>query len=161
LIDTLISRLGRAAAWLNLLLVAVVITQVVLRYGFHRGLVPLEELMWHLYATAFMFGFSYALVRDAHVRVDLLHGRWPARSRARVEIAGILLLLLPFAFVIFHHSLDWVASSWRLGESSQNPTGLPYRWLIKGVIPVSFGLLLLAALSRLWRELPVALGRGR
>ena len=161
MIDTLISRLGRAAAWLNLLLVVVVITQVVLRYGFHRGLVPLEELMWHLYATAFMFGFSYALVRDAHVRVDLLHGRWPARSRARVEIAGILLLLLPFAFVIFHHSLDWVASSWRLGESSQNPTGLPYRWLIKGVIPVSFGLLLLAALSRLWRELPVALGRGR
>lgn len=161
MIDTLISRLGRAAAWLNLLLVAVVITQVVLRYGFHHGLVPLEELMWHLYATAFMFGFSYALVRDAHVRVDLLHGRWSARTRAWVEIAGILLLLLPFAFVIFHHSLEWLASAWRLGESSQNPTGLPYRWLIKGVIPVSFGLLLLAALSRLWRELPVALGRDR
>lgn len=159
MIDTLITRLGRAAAWLNLLLVAVVIGQVVLRYGFNRGLVPLEELMWHLYATAFMLGFSYALVRDAHVRVDLLHGRWSARARARVEIAGILLLLLPFAFAIFHHSLEWVASSYRLGESSENPTGLPYRWLIKGVIPVSFGLLLLAALSRLWRELPVALGR--
>jgi TRAP-type mannitol/chloroaromatic compound transport system permease small subunit len=159
--DTLISRLGRAAAWLNLLLVVVVLSQVVLRYGFHHGLVPLEELMWHLYATAFMFGFSYALVRDAHVRVDLLHGRWSARTRAWVEIAGILCLLLPFAFVIFHHSLDWVAASYRLGESSQNPTGLPYRWLIKGVIPASFGLLLLAALSRLWHELPVALGRDR
>ena len=159
LIDTLISRIGRAAAWLNLLLVAVVILQVVLRYGFHHGLVPLEELMWHLYATLFMLGFSYALVCDAHVRVDLLHGRWSARTRARVEIAGILLLLLPFAFVIFDHSLAWVAESYRLGESSQNPTGLPYRWLIKSVIPAGFGLLLLAALSRLWRELPVALGR--
>lgn len=160
MIDSLITRVGRAAAWLNLLLVAVVITQVVLRYGFHHGLVPLEELMWHLYATAFMLGFSYALVRDAHVRVDLLHDRWSARTRARVEIAGILFLLLPFAFVVFDHSLAWVAESWRLGEASENPTGLPYRWLIKGVIPASFGLLLLAAFSRLWRELPVALGRG-
>ena len=159
MIDTLITRLGRVAAWLNLLLVAVVITQVVLRYGFHHGLVPLEELMWHLYATSFMLGFSYALVRDAHVRVDLFHGRWSARTRARVEIAGILLLLLPFAFVIFDQSLAWVAESYRLGEASENPTGLPYRWLIKGVIPASFGLLLLAALSRLWRELPVAFGR--
>lgn len=159
MIDAFISRLGRAVAWLNLLLVAVVIAQVVLRYGFHHGLVPLEELMWHLYATAFMCGFSYALVRDAHVRVDLLHSRWSARTRARMEVAGILLLLLPFAFVLFHQSLDWVAVSYRLGESSQNPTGLPYRWLIKAVIPLSFGLLLLAALSRLWREWPIAVGR--
>jgi TRAP-type mannitol/chloroaromatic compound transport system permease small subunit len=159
LLDTWIARIGRAATWLNLLLVVVVLTQVILRYGFNRGLVPLEELMWHLYATAFMLGLSYALVRDAHVRVDLLHGRWSPAVRARVELVGLCCLLLPFAFVLFHHSLDWVATSWRLGESSANPTGLPYRWLIKSVIPVSFGLLVLAALSRLWQQLPVALGR--
>lgn len=161
MLDTLISRIGRAAAWLNLLLVLVVMAQVVLRYGFNRGLVPLEELMWHLYAAAFMLGLSYALVRDAHVRVDLLHDRWSPSARAWVEIAGILCLLLPFAFVIWHQSLDWVATSWRLGESSTSPTGLPYRWAIKAVIPLSFTLLLLAALGRLWRQLPIALGRRR
>jgi TRAP-type mannitol/chloroaromatic compound transport system permease small subunit len=161
LLDTLITRIGRAAAWLNLLLVLVVMAQVVLRYGFNRGLVPLEELMWHLYATAFMLGLSYALVRDAHVRVDLLHDRWSPRARAWVEIAGILCLLLPFAFVIWHQSLDWVATSWRLGESSTSPTGLPYRWAIKAVIPLGFTLLLLAALGRLSRQLPIALGRRR
>ncbi len=159
MLDAFICRIGRFAAWLNALLVAVVLVQVVLRYGFHRGLVPLEELMWHLYATAFMLGLSYALVRDAHVRVDLLHGRWSPRRRATVEVLGILLLLLPFAATLFHQSLDWVASAYRLGESSENPTGLPYRWVIKAVIPIGFGLLLLAALSRLWRQLRVAMGR--
>lgn len=157
--DALVIKIGRFAAWLNLLLVAVVVVQVVLRYGFHHGLVPLEELMWHLYATAFMFGLSYALVRDAHVRVDLLYGGWSARTRAWVEIGGIILLLLPFVAVIFHQSLAWVGSAFRLGESSQNPTGLPFRWLIKAVIPVAFGLLLVATVSRLLRVLSVALGR--
>lgn len=159
MINGFITRIGRTAAWLNLILVGVVITQVVLRYGFNRGLVPLEELMWHLYATAFMLAMSYALVRDAHVRVDLLYGQWSRRTQAWVEVVGLLFLLLPFCFVLFHQSLDWVASAYRLGEASQNPTGLPYRWLVKAVIPISFGLLLLAALSRLWRELDVALRR--
>ncbi|MCP4241518.1 MAG: C4-dicarboxylate ABC transporter, partial [bacterium] len=74
------------------------------------------------------------------------------------DITGILFLLLPFAWVIFHHSLDWVSASYRVGEASENPTGLPYRWLIKGVIPLSFFLLLLAALSRLARKVRVFFG---
>lgn len=157
MIDRFILHLGRAAAWLNLLLVAVILLQVVLRYVFHNGQVALEELMWHLYATAFMLGLSYALVTDQHVRVDLLHERLSVRARAWVEVLGIVFLLLPFAWVVFDHSLDWLAASYRVNESSENPTGLPYRWLIKSLVPASFGLLLLAAISRLWRQLRVAL----
>lgn len=160
MIDHLILRIGRLAAWLNLLLVGVILLQVVLRYVFHNGQVVLEELMWHLYATAFMLGLSYALVTDQHVRVDLLHERLSQRARAWVEVAGILFLLLPFAWVVFDHSLTWLAASFHANESSENPTGLPYRWLIKSVLPLSFGLLLLAALSRLWRQLRLALRGG-
>lgn len=157
MIDRLLIRLGHAAAWLNLLLVLVILSQVILRYVFHSGQVALEELMWHLYAAAFMLGLSYALVTDRHVRVDLVHDRLPPRVQAWIEVLGITFLLLPFAWVVFDHSLDWVAASWRVDESSENPTGLPYRWLIKSVIPLSFGLLLLAALSRLLRQLRIAL----
>lgn len=157
MIDRLLIRLGHAAAWLNLLLVLVILLQVVLRYVFHNGQVALEELMWHLYATAFMLGLSFALVSDQHVRVDLVHDRLSPRSRAWVEVFGIAFLLLPFAWVVFDHSLDWLAASYRVNESSENPTGLPYRWLIKSVIPLSFGLLLLAAVSRLLRQLRQAI----
>jgi len=60
-LDSLVLRVGRTLAWANLLLIGVILTQVVLRYGFHHGLAPLEELMWHLYALAAMVGKSAAM----------------------------------------------------------------------------------------------------
>ena len=153
----LLLAVGRAAAWLNLALLAVILLQVVLRHVFNRGLVPLEELTWHLYAAAFMLGLGYVLLEDRHVRVDILSARFSARGRALVEVLGILFLLLPFAWVIMDHSMDWVAAAWRVNESSENPTGLPWRWLIKSVIPLSFALLLLGALLRLVRQLRILL----
>ena len=114
--------------------------------------VPLEELMWHLYAVAFLFSISYAMVRDQHIRVDVLHERFSPRTRQLVEIVGIVLLLLPFLVVTIDHSIDWVRTSYQFSESSENPTGLPYRWLIKSMLPLSLGLLLLAAVSRLLQQ---------
>ena len=108
-----------------------------MRYGFNHGLVPLEELMWHFYAVAFMFGMAYAITKDTHIRVDLVHMKLPRPAPQHIiEILGILLLLMPFLWIIFHHSLEWVAESYRLDESPQTP-GLPHRWIIKSVIPLS------------------------
>ena len=158
-IDTLVRHIGGVVAWLNLLLVGVILVQVVLRYVFHHGLVALEELMWHLYGAAFMFGLSYALVSDEHVRVDLLRDRFPPRFKAAVEVFGLLFLLLPLVLVVVLHSIDWIALSWRLDEASVNPGGLPHRWLIKAVIPMAMGLLGLAACARLLRQLGILFGR--
>lgn len=151
-IDTFILNTGQWIAWCYGILVAVIILQVVLRYGFANGLVVLEELEWHLYAVGVMFGVSYAQATNSHIRVDLFHNRLRKRTQRIFEIAGILLLLMPFILVIFIHSLDFVADSYRIGERSDAPTGLPLRWLIKGVIPASFLLLFAAAMSRLIRE---------
>ncbi len=150
-LDALIRGIGRVVAWVNVLLIGVILLQVLLRYGFNRGMVPLEELQWHLYALAVMVGLSFGVTGDSHIRVDILHQRFSARIQSWIELLGILFLLLPFLWVIFAHSLDWVAVSFRVGESSENPTGLPYRWLIKSVIPVSFLLLFLAAMARALR----------
>ena len=70
-IDRFIQAIGRVIWWANGLLIAVIIAQVVLRYGFGRGLVVFEELQWHLYALAVMMGVSFALTNDAHIRVDV------------------------------------------------------------------------------------------
>jgi len=158
-LDDAIRAIGHVFCWANAVLVAVIILQVVLRYGFHSGLVIFEELQWHLYAIGVMFGISYAQVNDSHIRVDVLHMRFSDRTKRIVEIIGILLFVLPFVYVVFVHSLDFVADSWRTSERSDAPLGLPARWAIKSVIPISFGLLGLAAISRLIRD-TVVLARG-
>lgn len=155
-----VRAIGHVAAWANFILIGIILTQVVLRYGFNHGLVPLEELMWHFYAVALMFGLSYAITNDTHIRVDLLHMSLSPKARHIIEILGILFLLMPFVWVIFHHSLGWVAQSYAVGESSQNPTGLPYRWIIKSVIPISFFMLFIAALARLIRSVLLLRHKG-
>lgn len=152
-IDQFILASGRIFSWAYAALIAVIITQVSLRYGFSKGMVIFEELQWHLYAIAVMFGVSYAHVLDAHIRVDLFHMRMRTKTKRIWEILGTLFLLMPFIFVVFVHSLDFVADSWRINERSDAPAGLPWRWAIKAVIPLSFGYLFLAAVSRLIREI--------
>ncbi len=144
--------IAETTAWLNVLLIGIILVQVVMRYGFHHGLVPLEELMWHCYAVAFMFGIAYAITNDTHIRVDLVHMKLPERTRHVIEILGILMLLMPFLWVVFDHSLDWVADAYRVDEGSTSPQGLPHRWMIKSVIPIAFLLMFLAALARLIQE---------
>ncbi len=158
-LDSLIRNIGHIVMWSNVILIAVIILQVTLRYGFGRGLVVLEELQWHLYAIGIMFGASYAQMMDSHIRVDIIHARLSDKWKIRWDLFGTIFLLLPFIFVIFHQSLDFLAESYRLGERSDAPLGLPFRWAIKAVIPISFALLGVATISRAIR-LITNLGRA-
>jgi TRAP-type mannitol/chloroaromatic compound transport system permease small subunit len=151
-LDGLIRRTGHVICWVYAALVLVIILQVVMRYGFGGGKIVLEELQWHLYAIGVMFGVAYAQANDAHIRVDLLHMRLSRKWQRIWEVIGILVLVIPFIYVVFVNSLDFVATSYGVNERSDAPLGLPYRWAIKAVIPLSFGLLGLAVLSRLVRE---------
>jgi TRAP-type mannitol/chloroaromatic compound transport system permease small subunit len=150
-LDAIIRNVGHFVMWTNVILIFVIILQVVLRYGFGHGLVILEELQWHLYALGIMFGASYAQMLDSHIRVDIIHARLSEKWRLRWDLFGIVVLLLPFIAIIFHQSLDFVHEAWRVNERSDAPLGLPWRWAIKSVIPISFGLLGVATVSRALR----------
>lgn len=159
-IDSFVRYTGSFLCWSNGLLVVVIITQVTLRYGFSAGQVWMEELQWHLYAIGVMFGVAYAQATDSHIRVDVVAMQLSKTALRVWEIFGILVFVFPFVFVVFYHSLDFVAESWRLGERSDAPLGLPFRWAIKAVIPLSFALLGLAALSRLVRDFVLLVRRA-
>ena len=134
------------ATWI--ILVGIILANVVMRYFLGGSIVVLEELQWHLYAFGFMVGLSYTLVHDQHVRVDVLAEHWPKRRRAWIEIFALLVLVIPFAGVILYDSIEFIEFSIRLNERSRSPGGLPYRWILKSVIPLAMGLLILAALAR-------------
>jgi TRAP-type mannitol/chloroaromatic compound transport system permease small subunit len=130
---------------------AVIIISVVLRYVFGSSSVKLEEFQWHFYGVMIIMAISYAVVSDSHIRLDIYHVRFSRRTKEKIEFFGILFLLLPMIIVIFLHSLDLLADSWRVGERSESPMGLPYRWAFKAFFPCGMGLLVIAALSRLIR----------
>ena len=161
ILNGIVRRIAETTAWLNVVLIAVIVTQVVMRYGFIHGMVPLVELRWHLYAVAFMFGMAYSITNDSHIRVDVVHMALPRRAQHVFEILGILLLLMPFLWVLFHHSIGWTLEAIRTNEASANPTGLPYRWIIKSVVPVTAVLMFLAALARLIQETLLLIHHGK
>lgn len=119
-LDALVQGIGRFMAWSNVVLIGVILLQVILRYGFDRPMASLEELMWHLNGLAFLLGASYALSRDSHIRVDVIHTGLSSRKQQWIEILGILLLLYPFLAVVFFHSLDWWRN--RIAGASLLPT---------------------------------------
>ena len=148
-LDRIIDRFGRVFAWLNVLLIVVIIVQVVLRYAFGRGVVILEELQFHFYGVMLILAISYTLVHDGHIRLDLFHARFKRRNKEKVEIFGIIFLLIPMIVIIFIHSMDFLAAAWRVSERSDSPMGLCCRWAFKAFIPMGVAMLGMAAISRL------------
>jgi TRAP-type mannitol/chloroaromatic compound transport system permease small subunit len=150
-IDRFLVRVGDAISWVWLLLVAVIIANVILRYLFGAGRIEFEELQWHLYAIGFLFGLSYCVQADAHVRIDVLHERLRPRLQAWIELYGLLLLFFPFVALICAYGIPFVADSFTSAEISPSPGGLPYRWIIKAALVCGFALVALAGVSRLVR----------
>ena len=141
---------GRIAAWLSVALVMVVASLVAVRFFFDLGSIAVQEAVLWLHGALFLLALGYALKHHAHVRVDVFSQRWSARTRARVECAGIGLFLLPLCVFTLWISYDYVAASWGQREGS-NSAGLPGWYLVKTLIPLSAALLLLQAVAELIR----------
>lgn len=149
--DRIILVIGNLVSWIWVLLVAVIIINVLMRYVLGFGRIEFEELQWHLYACGWLISLSYCYVADNHVRVDLIHERLTLKKQAWVEFFGIIFLLVPFIVLVLWYSLPFIAYSWSLGEISGAPGGLPYRWFMKSFLFIGFALLLISTLSRFSR----------
>jgi TRAP-type mannitol/chloroaromatic compound transport system permease small subunit len=144
-LERAVEIIGRAAAWLSLALVLLMAANVLLRYLFHIGSVWSQELEWHLLVPLALFGMSYGILKDGHLRVDLLYVRFGERTRLWIDFVSALLLAL-VALAVLWLSLGYVEQSASIGEKSPDPGGLPYRYLLKSIIPIGFGLLALLGL---------------
>jgi TRAP-type mannitol/chloroaromatic compound transport system permease small subunit len=147
LIDTVNEWVGRGVAWVTLGLVLVVFIDVVMRYAFNISYVFAQELEWHLFAFIFLIGAGYTLLHDGHVRVDIFYQRFGYKGRAWINLIGVITFLLPGCILVILTSLNFVHSSWTVMEGSPDPGGIPYRFVIKGTIPVGFSLLSLQGIS--------------
>ncbi len=167
-LNGIVRRVVETVAWLNVVLAFLILITVILRYGFHRNqiwldwpLVPMEELMWHFYSVPVMFGLAYAITKDSHIRIDLLRGYMSKRLQYIFEILGILLLLLPCLVILLDFSFDYTVYAFTHHESSQSTMGLPHRWIVKSVIPLSMLLMIIASIARLIQDSVLLLHDGK
>ena len=144
-------------SWLVLLMALVTVYDVLARYFFHSGSAFLQELEWHFFSILFLGGAAHTLRHDGHVRVDFLRARLPAYSRYLIDLIGHLFFLLPFCVLLIYTSLEFVSLSFTHQETSPDAGGIPYRWLIKAVIPLGFFLLSVQGVAAALRCLRVLL----
>ena len=159
-IDRLTAVIGRAAARLVLVVVALQFALVVARYVFGLGSVWLTETVIYAHAALFMLAAAWTLQAGGHVRVDVFYADASARTRALVDLVGALLFLLFFMLVLIWLSVPYVARSWAILERSQEASGLPFVFALKTLIPLFALLMALQGVAQAIRA-AAALARAR
>lgn len=176
-INKIADYVGVVAGALLIVLVLVIAYNVIGRYAFNSSSIGLEELAWHLYSAVFLLGIPYAMKTGSHVRVDLIFENLSLRTRAIIDLVGTIFFLIPLCLVVVYTGWSFMAEAWSLGprpddfvgiikqlvttgigEKTQDPGGLLNRFIVKGVIPLSFFFLLLTAISFLLHKINVLTG---
>ncbi|MDQ1238084.1 MAG: hypothetical protein QG577_268 [Thermodesulfobacteriota bacterium] len=147
LIDAINELVGNGVAWVTLLMVLVVFTDVLMRYLLNTSYVFTQELEWHLFSVVFLVGAGYTLLHDGHVRVDIIYAAVSEKARAWINLIGVIFFLIPGCYLIIYTSYNFTYDSWSTLEGSGDPGGIPYRFLLKSAIPIGFGLLLVQGIS--------------
>jgi TRAP-type mannitol/chloroaromatic compound transport system permease small subunit len=150
---------GRAAAWLCLIIVALEFALVVARYLFGLGSIWLTETVLYAHAALFMLAAAWTLQAGGHVRVDVFYAEARPRTRAMIDLAGSLLFLLPFTALLLWFALPYAARSWAILERSQETSGLPLVYLLKTLIPVFAVLMALQGVSQAIKAAAILRGR--
>lgn len=135
-IDRFTLASGRILAWCSLFMALLTAAVVILRYGFATGSIAMQESVTYLHGCLFMLGSAFALQRGAHVRVDIFYRDFTPRQRAWVDAIGGIVFLLPLCAVIIAISASYVGNAWAIRESSPEPGGIPYLYVLKTLLPL-------------------------
>lgn len=152
--------IGNVFSWLSLAIVVVCFTVVVQRYVFSVSFVWMQDLYVWLNGAMFTAVAGFALLRNDHVRVDIYYRPARMRTKAAVDLAGVFLFLLPFAWVVWTYGWTFVARSWRIGENSANAGGMPGLYVLKTFILAFAVLIALQGVAMALRSVLVLAGKG-
>jgi len=159
LIDAVNERIGRAGTWLILVVVLVSAGNAVSRFAFNLSSNAMLEIQWYLFSAVFLFCAAYVLLKNEHIRIDVIASRFSERGQNWIDIFGILVFLLPMAGIIAWLSWPVFMNALNTGEMSSNPGGL-IRWPVRLMVPLGFALLILQALSELIKRVAFLTGHG-
>ena len=152
LIDALSERIGGAIIWLVLAAVVISAINAIVRKVFNTSSNAFLEIQWYLFAAVFLLGAGYTLLRQGHVKIDVILGRFSKRTQIIVECFGIVFFLMPFVFAVIHHVWPLVVNAYVTNEMSENAGGL-IRWPAYALVPLGFALLGIQGVSELIKRI--------
>jgi len=148
LIDRFTSWVGRWVAWLVLAAVLISAINAAVRKLFNTSSNAYLEIQWYLFAAVFLLAAGYTLMRQEHVRIDVISGRFSKRTQIWIDIVGLVAFVLPLVYTVVRLSVPLVIRAYEMNEYSSNAGGL-IRWPVFAILPLGFVLLGIQALSEL------------
>ena len=156
-IDALSEFVGRWLSWLVLVAVLISAGNAVVRKAFDTSSNAWLEIQWYLFAAVFLLAAGYTLLRQEHVRIDVVLGRFSKRTQLAVEAVCLALFLFPFCFEVIGLVWPLVVRAYESGEMSSNAGGL-IRWPAYALVPIGFALLFLQGVSELIKRVAFLMG---
>lgn len=149
-LDAVVEVAGRIGGWCGFALLVVMASNVIMRYLFNTGSVAMQELEWHLMAPVSLLCIAYAIKHEGHIRVDIFYANMKKRTQQIIEMISCICALI-LCVIIVYLSIPYVMQAYDIGERSPDPGGLPYRWIVKSMIPLGFFFLGLQSLASVLR----------
>ena len=157
LIDRFTAWVGRWVAWLVLAAVLISAINAAVRKLFNTSSNAYLEIQWYLFAAVFLLAAGYTLMRQEHVKIDVVSGHLSKRTQIWIDIVGLVLFVLPLVYTVIRLSLPLAIRAYEMNEYSSNAGGL-IRWPVFAILPLGFLLLGIQAVSELIKR--VAFLRG-
>ena len=159
LIDAINERIGRLVYWLVLAAVLLSAGNAIIRKLFNMSSNAFLEAQWYFFSAVFLLCSGYTLLRNEHVRIDVLAGRLSAKAQTWIDVLGTLFFLLPMAILLMVLSWPIFVRTFTHNEISTNAGGL-ILWPARLLVPVGFALLTAQGLSELIKRIAFLAGAG-
>lgn len=157
LIDGLSERVGRSIYWLILAAVLVSAINAIVRKAFDMSSNAFLEMQWYMFSAVFLLGAGYTLMRQEHIRIDIIYGRFSRRTQVWIDIFGTVAFLMPMCLMFIYLSWPFFMHSIQGGEVSANAGGL-ILWPVKALMPLGFVLLMVQGCSELIKRIAFQMG---
>lgn len=157
-IDAFTERVGRLVYWLILIVVLISAANATVRKAFNYSSNAYLEIQWYLFSAVFLLGAGYTLLRNEHVRIDIINARLSPRAQNIIDVIGIVFFLFPMAWIIMTLGWPLFLDSYQRGEVSTNAGGLII-WPARIMVPIGFALLIVQGVSELIKRIAFLAGR--
>jgi TRAP-type mannitol/chloroaromatic compound transport system permease small subunit len=148
--DQISTWVGKAFAWLIVVLMLLVCAEVFKRYALNAPTAWIFDANNMLYGTLFMMGGAYTLAHDGHVRGDFFYGSLKPRTQASLDLVLYFIFFLPGIAALTWAGWTYFQDSWAIHEQTFNADPIPL-YPFKFVIPVAGAIVLMQGLAEMLR----------